>query len=334
MRVVSRRQRSPTEETVLKETAPKRKVAKVSLRDEVEVPAIVDPRWRIFVRVAASGSLSKAAAALAMPQSMVSRHIAQLEQQCGQRLFRRTGRGVILTEFGAQILPRVTQLAAQADALADDIRSTRDQPAGEVLVGLLPSAVGRYAGPLFAAVREQTPGVRLHLVEGASAQLEESLREGRLDMAMVLREDKASIVDEHVLARLVLQLVARHGDPLLGNGSVPLAALSGLPLVVPARPHLLRARLDRLVATHGLALRIAVEVDSIGLQHEVVAAGGGYAITSAPPGASDQRLAVARIVQPVLERFLVLAESPRRPQTRATREVRRVLCRVAASLQR
>jgi DNA-binding transcriptional LysR family regulator len=313
--------------------APARKVAKLSLRDEVEALTIVDPRWRVFVRVAASGSLSKAAAVLAMPQSMVSRHIAQLEQQCGQRLFSRTGRGVLLTEFGAQVLPRVSQLGADADALADDIRSARGQPVGEVLVGLLPSAVARYAGPLFAAVRQQTPGVRLHLVEGASAQLEERLDEGRLDMAMVLREDKGSIGDAHVLARLVLQLVGPRGDPVLADGDVPLAALSDLPLVVPARPHLLRARLDRLVITHRLALRIAVEVDSIGLQHEIVAAGGGYAITSAPPGASDERLAVARIVQPVLERFLVLAESPRRPQTRASREVRRLLCRLAASLQ-
>jgi DNA-binding transcriptional LysR family regulator len=296
-------------------------------------PTIVDPRWFVFLQVSASGSLSRAAAALDMPQSMVSRHIAQLEQQCGERLFRRTGRGVVLTEFGEQMLPRVTRLAAEADALADDIRSARGQPAGEVLLGLLPSAVNHYAGPLFAAVRVQLPAVRLHLTEAASAQLEEHLREGRLDMAVVLKEDEASIGDCHVLARVPLHLVGPRGDAVVANGDVPLAALTGLPLVVPGRPHLLRARLDRLASEHGVALQAAVEVDSVRLQYEVVAAGGGYAIASVLPGKLDARLASSRIVDPVLERFVVLAESPRRPQTRATRAVRRLVSAVADALE-
>ncbi|TKC87860.1 LysR family transcriptional regulator [Trinickia terrae] len=303
----------------------------------VIAPAIVEPRWLVFLQVSASGSLSKAAAALDMPQSMVSRNIAQLEQQCGERLFRRTGRGVVLTEFGEQMLPRVTRLAAEADALADDIRSARGQPAGEVLLGLLPSAVNHLAGPLFAAVRAELPGVRLHLSEAASAQLEEHLREGRLDMAVVLKEDEASIGDCRVLARVPLHLVGRRGDPVVGAGGggrdVPLAALSDLPLVVPGRPHLLRARLDRLAVQHGLTLHAAVEVDSVRLQYEVAAAGGGYAIASVLPGKLDERLASSRIVEPVLERFVVLAESPRRPHTRATLAVRRLLCNLADSLE-
>ena len=35
---------------------------------------------------------------------------------------------------------------------------------------MLPSAVRRFAGALFSAVRDQMPGVRLHQIEGASAQ--------------------------------------------------------------------------------------------------------------------------------------------------------------------
>ncbi|HEX7683905.1 MAG TPA: LysR family transcriptional regulator [Trinickia sp.] len=295
-------------------------------------PAIIDSRWLVFLQVAASGGLSRAAAALDMPQSIVSRNVAQLEQQCGERLFRRTGRGVVLTEFGEQMLPRVTRLAAEADALADDIRSARGLPAGEVLLGLLPSAVTHYAGPLFAAVRAQLPAVRLHLTEAASAQLEEHLREGRLDMAVILKEDEASIGNCHLLARVPLHLVGPRGDPVVASGDVPLAALAGLPLVVPGRPHLLRARLDRLASEHGVALRAAVEVDSVRLQYEVVAAGGGYAIASVLPGKLDARLASSRIVGPVLERFVVLAESPRRPHTRATRAMQRLVSAVADAL--
>jgi LysR family nitrogen assimilation transcriptional regulator len=290
---------------------------------------VIDARWQVFLRVADAGSLSKAATALGMPQSMVSRAIAHLERQCGERLFVRTGRGVVPTELGMRLLPRVAQLAADAQVLLEDIRAASARPAGEVLIGLLPSAVPRFAGPLAAAVRSQMPAVRLHLVEGASALLEEHLREGRLDMAVVLREDAASVGDERVLARVPLHLVGRRGDAVLARGEVALAELSGLPLVLPARPHLLRARLDRLAAEHGLRLQVAVEADSVQLQYEVAAAGAGCAIASIAAGRLDERLASARIVQPELERFVVLAESPRRPHTRATREVRSLVCSLA-----
>lgn len=293
-----------------------------------ETSTIIDPRWHVFLRVVATGSLSKAAVSLDMPQSMVSRNIAQLEQQCGERLFRRTGRGVELTEVGELLLPRITALVADADALADDVRSVRGLPVGEVRVGMLPSAVDQFAGALYAAVLAEMPGVRLHLSESASAQLEEHLREGRLDMAIVLREDEASVGDAQLLARLPLQLVGRRGEPLVANGDVALAALSGVPLVVPGRPHLLRGRLDRLCADHGLQLNVAAEVDSVRLQFEVVAAGGGYAIAIVPATGLDPRLAAARIV-PELDRFVVLADTPRRPGTRATRAVRQLIVRLA-----
>lgn len=293
---------------------------------------VIDARWQVFLRVTAAGSLSKAATALGMPQSMVSRAIAHLEQQCGERLFVRTGRGVVPTEFGVQLLPRIARLAAEAEALVEDIRAARGRPVGEVLLGLLPSAVPRYTGPLVAAVCAQMPGVRLHLVEGASALLEEHLREGRLDLAVVLREDAASVGDARILACVPLHLVGRRGEAAVVREVVPLAALSGVPLVVPSRPHLLRARLDHLAAEHGLSLQVAIEADSVQLQCEVAAAGGGYAIVSIGGGQADARLASARIVQPELERYVVLAESPRRPHTRATREVHRLVCALAHDL--
>lgn len=290
---------------------------------------IIDPRWTLFVRVVAAGSLSKAAVLLDMPQSMVSRNIALLESQCGERLFHRNGRGVVLTEFGEQLLPCISDLLANAESLVDDIRNLRGKPVGEVVVGMLPSAVRRFAGTLFSAVRAQMPGVRLHLIEGASAQLEEQLHDGRLDMALVLRESEASVGQAHLLARLPLHLVGPVADPLLGNRDIALENLSGLPLVVPGRPHLLRARLDHLAAEQGVELCVAVEADSVQLQYEVVAAGGGYAIASVLPGSLDQRLISSCIIEPVLERFVVLVESPRRPLTRASREVRRLICNLS-----
>ena len=124
---------------------------------------ILDPRWGLFAKVAELGSLTRVANALNSPQSAISRQIAQLETQCGGKLFRRTGRGVVLTEFGEVIHARILPLIAEADRLADDILTTNSIPMGEVRVGLLPSSVSMFAGRLYRRAREQFPRVHLHL---------------------------------------------------------------------------------------------------------------------------------------------------------------------------
>src|SRR5262249_14163387 len=114
--------------------------------------SILDPKWALFVKVAELGSLTQAASVLDMPQSVISRQIGVLERECGSRLFRRTGRGVVLTDFGQQIFPRVKALIAQADQLSDDIRTSSGEPLGDVRVGLLPSAATRFSASLYRAV--------------------------------------------------------------------------------------------------------------------------------------------------------------------------------------
>jgi LysR family transcriptional regulator, nitrogen assimilation regulatory protein len=296
--------------------------------------SILDPKWQAFLKVAELGSLTRAAAAFDVPQSMVSRHIAQLERLCGARLFRRTGRGVVLTELGQRLFPRLQALVADADRLLDDIQTSGGEPIGEVLVGLLPSTVPRVASELFAQVRERFPQVRLHLSEGASAALEEQLREGRVDMALLLREGEPG-PDEPVIMQRALRLVGRRDDPLLRRSTIAFGALAGLPLVVPSRPHPLRARLDHLCESRGVSLACAVEADSIRLQHEIAAGGGGYAITSGLLERGDEeRLAMARIVKPELVRKVVLASTLRRPHTLATREVQRLIVQLCMRVLR
>ncbi|BEP38606.1 LysR family transcriptional regulator (plasmid) [Variovorax sp. V59] len=283
---------------------------------------IVDARWRLFVKVADLGSVSGAAVALDLPQSVVSRQIAQLETESGARLFRRTGRGVVLTEFGEQVYPRIMALIRQAEQLADEMRTRSGMPIGDVRCGLLPSTVPLLAGVLFSEVRKQWPEVRLHLTEGSSAQLEEWLGQGRLDMALLLREEDTARPDEPVLVRLPLCLVVPAGHLLAKRKSIPFEEVARLPLVLPSEPHPLLARLAVLAREHQVSLVQALEADSIRLQHEIVACGGGFAITAGALMQHDaRRLAAVRITRPTLWRSIVLGITAHRPHTLATRSV-------------
>jgi len=300
---------------------------------DTPMQSLLDPKWLVFMKVAQLGSLTRAADAFDVPQSMISRHISQLERQCGARLFRRTGRGVVLTDFGEQIFPRIQALITEADSIADAIRTSGGEPLGEVRVGMLPSTVPILASELFARVRERFPRVRLHLSEGASAQLDEQLREGRMDMALLVREGAVPEDGELLLAQAALRMVGPGADPLLKKGTIAFSELAGLPLIVPGHPHPLRARLDSVAEARGVKLNYAVEADSIRLQHEIAAAGGGYAITSGLLEPRDApRLTSARIVKPELPRSVVLCTTMRRPHTLATREVQRMIAQVVPTL--
>jgi len=77
----------------------------------------------------------------------------------------------------------------------------------------------------------------------------------------------------------------------------------------------------------------ALEADSIRLQHEMVACGGGFAITAATlMGQDARRLAAVRITRPTLWRSIVLGVTAHRPHTLATRSVANLIRSMATAI--
>lgn len=297
---------------------------------QATLKSIVESDWLLVLKVVELGGITRAAAALGVPQSYVSRRIAELERQCGARLFERTGRGVALTAFGHYLLPKVKDIVSQSDRLVGEILSSGGAVMGDVRIGLLPSLVPLLGSKLLRLLRERFPQLRVHLTEGASAFLEEHLRDGRLDIATVLRDDAAGKADGLVLWRLPLYLVGSLDAKLLENETVPFDALDGLPLVLPGEPHVMRARLASLCRQRGINLSVAVEANSIRLQHQIAAAGAGFAITARPQSMTDV-LQASRIVSPGLTRSIILSTTPRRNETLGTRGAYRLIAEVAPS---
>ena len=85
---------------------------------------------RIFERVAALRSFSKAAKSLAMPKSTVSRSVTRLEAALGIRLLQRTTRDVVLTEAGRLLQDRSALLLADANETIDLVSRLADEPRG------------------------------------------------------------------------------------------------------------------------------------------------------------------------------------------------------------
>ena len=290
--------------------------------------------WKLFLDAAELGSLSKVALAYGTSQPHISRRIGELEQECGGRLFQRTGRGVVLTELGQRITPTVRAWLASTEQLANDVRTSAGTPIGTVRIGCLPSTAHPLITSLYYRLKKRYPLVQLAVREGQGAQLETWLEDGSVDLAVLYRTGPSTKNGDIYLVETATYLVAAEGDKLTSRPSVPFSALHNLPLVHFCRPNSWRDRLEQLSAEHGISLNVVLEADSLSMQTQVVANGGiyallgPYAITNA---AKECRLQSAKIVKPSFTRHIALAMSRYGELTLACRTVMNIVREIASS---
>jgi LysR family nitrogen assimilation transcriptional regulator len=266
---------------------------------------------KLFLEVAEAGSLSKVAARRQTVQSHVSRQITEFEAECGGRLFRRTGRGVELTDLGGRAVTQLRAWVQHTEQIEQDLRSASGCLLGEVRLGIIPSAAHPLVTRLFERLQAEHPGVRLDIAEAQGAELDTMLDSSAVDLAILFRFHKPSGRDERPLAVANTYLVSAPGDELTQHATVAFAHLAGLRLVLPRRPSHWRNALDETARSLGFKLQAVAEADSLTVQRELVAQRRGVYSVLGPYSIADDlrhgRLQASRLVKPDLVRHVTLA---------------------------
>jgi DNA-binding transcriptional LysR family regulator len=188
----------------------------------------------VFVSVAQLGSFSRAARALAMPVSTVSRRVADLEQQLGVTLLQRTTRKLTLTTQGRDYFDQCSEpLGHLYDAERVLTRSQR-QPEG-ILRLSVPVILGdpAFLGFLSDFLRNY-PGIRLDLaitnqfLDLVAENIDVALRFGELKSSSVIARKLGTSVRYVVAAPAYLDGRARPHEPaeLVEHACVVLNALN------------------------------------------------------------------------------------------------------------
>lgn len=116
---------------------------------------------RAFEATARLGSVNRAAEELHVTHGAISRQLRVLEEELGQPLFARQGRGIALTAAGAQLQDRVSGAFDQLrDAWAELQRSGEDAP---FVLGCAGSVLARWVIPRLERLERDLPTLRLHL---------------------------------------------------------------------------------------------------------------------------------------------------------------------------
>ena len=237
-----------------------------------------------FIRVAELGTFGRAAAVLNQTQPTVSRQIAALERELGGALFTRHRYGVTLTAAGAVFRDRATQALRGLDQAKAELTAQGEEPSGTVSLGLPPSLLSVLSGPVVDRFGKTYPRVLLHVYEAISQGLEELMRSGEADVAVL-------IADRKVLRNVTLSPLAT--EPLLLVGPsrarldpkkpVGIEALAGLPIVTYRQPNYLRLLAETALRKRKLAFNVAIELETLPLMIELIERGAGYGIL--PPSA-------------------------------------------------
>jgi LysR family nitrogen assimilation transcriptional regulator len=246
-----------------------------------------------FVRVAEMGSFTRAAIALNVAQPALSRQIRLLEVELRQNLLKRNGRGASPTEAGLLLLEHGRGILHQVERTHEALGRARSGLTGRVALGLPPSVARVLTVPLTRAFREKMPDAQLSISEGLTSAMQESLLNGRLDIALLYNMKPTSGLEVSHLVQEELWLVQRRPPGLQEDPPPPpieFKDVSKLPLVIPSRPNAIRMLVESEMAAVGMRPHIALEIDGVTAILDLVADGAGCAILS--------RNAVTRSINP------------------------------------
>lgn len=196
-------------------------------------------RIREFLVLSRELNYSRAANQLYITQPVLSRHIHDLEETFGGRLFIRDTHSVRLTDFGELCAEHLQEALKSYDRALTQIRAAADTSGDTLSIGFLDHAVRPFLNQFAAWFAEAHPNIEIDYISGDLDDLADSVLDDRADLAFVthvgsdpslMKELDSERINED---RLLATLPPAH--PFGGRDSISIAELSTQPLITFSR---------------------------------------------------------------------------------------------------
>ncbi|MBC8035364.1 MAG: LysR family transcriptional regulator [Chitinophagaceae bacterium] len=142
---------------------------------------------------------SAASAHCFVTQPTLSMQVQKLEEELGIKIFDRSKQPVIPTEVGAEIIEQARKILAEKNTIHEIVQARQGRLAGELKIGIIPT-LAPYLLPLFIQrFNKNHPGVKLLVQEMMTEQIVTRLREGRIDVGLLVTPLQEPGIKEHLL---------------------------------------------------------------------------------------------------------------------------------------
>jgi LysR family transcriptional regulator, low CO2-responsive transcriptional regulator len=248
-----------------------------------------------FLEVAKLNSFSRAAEKIYRTQPAISAQVRLLEQECGEKLFDRSGKKVMLTPAG-EILKRYAEklLGLQKEAL-QAIAELNQTPRGKLYIGANEATCLYVLPKTFARFKQLYPLVQISIYRNFSHKIVQKVQEGAVDLGIVTLPQSAPNMEVISVFKDEVQVVVPKSHTLAKNRSVTVEELVQFPMILPKTGHT-RVVIDRLLREFRDRLQISMELASVETQKKFVGAGLGISLISRAYAQSDVAAGILKLI--------------------------------------
>lgn len=261
---------------------------------------VVDIReLRYFVEVVRHNGFGRATDVLHVTQPAISRGIKQLEEELGQPLLVREPKGVCLTAEGVILLRHARLILQQVSNLHSELKDASTAVTGTLRVGVPPVVGSVYFADVITAFRAKYPLVELQIVEFATNQMENALRDGAVEIAaaMLPLDAQQFEIQRFAADRLVLVVGRQHRFARMR--SVQMSKLAEEAFVLVTEAFRINDLVHSACGLHGFAPKVVGRSGHLELVIAMVRAGMG--VTVLPKPVWDQHASSELVAIPITD---------------------------------
>ena len=218
---------------------------------------------RYFLDIAETEHLTQSAENLFVTQSTLSHGLRQLEQELDVALFDRLGRGLKLSQAGAEFrayaLRALKELEAGRMALAD----LSGLQSGTLTLGVFPTFLNTVVPATVAGFNLDYPKVAVAVRALRAGPIEEQLLRGELDLGIGFHPTVHEDIETEPLFDERLLVVVHPQHRLAAQDPLTLQGLAGVPLALLARSFATRRQIDAQLKQAGVEPWVRVEMESV-----------------------------------------------------------------------
>jgi DNA-binding transcriptional LysR family regulator len=291
-----------------------------------------------FLAVAETGSFQQAAQKCGLTQSTVSRQIQGLEADLNLPLFHRNAQAK-LTVAGERFLLRARKICQEWRIATEELAELRAGKQPELCIAAIHSICAHYLPPILQQFCQDYPDVQLRVTSLGSDRALKVLKDGLVDLAIVMNNRFLTASPEMVVDTLYnepIQVLMAANHPLTQYEQVPWAELAGYPQVVFKDGYGMQRLVQEQFQRQGVTLKAALELNTLDAFRGIVRQGKLVALlpySAIVDSASDASLAVRSTEAPMLARQVVLVTTQDRLQIPPIQHFRELVqSRIAAQI--
>jgi len=210
-----------------------------------------------------------------MTEPAVTAQVKAFESQCSLRRFKKKGRKIFLTEEGKTLYEYARRIFEYEKELEDVMEDMRELKRGILRLGTT-KTYARYFMPfLITSFRQAYPEIKIHLDEGSSLDMVQSLLDLRNEVAVIARVEDPPEVCFIPFSREEMVLITAPNHPLTRKRTVRPEELVGEPIIMKEAGSGTRKVVNELFGEKGLSPDVLVETSNTEFIKQLVQRGDG-----------------------------------------------------------